>query len=165
MVTTDVVQGAFQAIVESHITHPHFYSVWSPIKSEKAETLFPACFWRGTDTTMTALDSGALRDGFIIDCMFIDQTAVDRTPEERDQCYARMNAIARQCWARFHQLYINATGTFQGVTMDFDETQSSDARFSRVWDIGTMQMTGCLLRVTIVSGAPTVCEDIYFDAS
>lgn len=165
MLTTDLIQGAFQAIVESHVTHPHFYSVWSPIKSEKAETLFPACFWRGTDTTMTVLPSQVLRDAFVIDCMFIDQTAVDRTPEERDQCYARMNAIARQCWAKFFQTYIKNTTSFQGVELDFSPEDTTEAKFVRVWDIGTMQMTGCLLRVTIVSGGPTRCEDIYFDAS
>lgn len=145
--------------------HPHFYSVWSAIKDEKAQTLFPACFWKGTDTTMTTIDSLALRDGFIIDCLFIDQTAVDRSSDERDQAYARMNAIARQCWAKFHQLYIANSTTFQGVELDFTPDQTSQARFLRVFDSGTMQMTGCLLNVTILSGAPTRCEDIYFDAS
>jgi len=163
VVTTDVVQGAFQAIVESHVTAPHFYSVWKAPKDEKAQTRFPACFWKGTDTTMAEIDSGALRDGFVIDCMFIDQTARDRSSEERDQAYARMNAIARQCWAKFHQLYINSTGTFEGVELDF--SVDGNARFLRIGDVGTMQMTGCILQVTILSGAPTRCEDIYFDAS
>lgn len=165
MVTTDVIQGAFKAIVESHVTHPHFYSVWSSVKDEKAETFFPACFWKGTDTTIEMINSYSLRDGFVIDCLFIDQTAVDRSSEARDQAYARMNAIARQCWGRFFDLYILNTGTYQGVEMDFDPQAMSAVRFLRVGDIGTMQMTGCLLQVTIVSGAPTRCEDIYFDAS
>lgn len=165
MVTVDVIQGAFKAIVESHVSGVTFYSVWTPPKDEKAATQFPACFWKGTDTTTTALESFALRDGFIIDCLFIEQTAVDRSSDERDEAYARMNAIARQCWSRFHQLYIAAEGVFQGVTMDFSNEKSSDARFLRFGDMGTMQMTGCLLQVTIVSGAATQCEDIYFNAS
>ena len=74
-----------------------------------------------------------------------------------------MNAIARQCWAKFHQLYINSTGTFEGVELDF--SVDGNARFLRIGDVGTMQMTGCILQVTILSGAPTRCEDIYFDAS
>lgn len=151
--------------MESLKTSVHFYSVWSSVTDEKAQTQFPACFWKGTDTTMTAYDSYALRDGFVIDCLFIDQTAKDRTTGERDQAYARMNAAARLCWARFHKLYIANTGTYQGVTMDFSPKDTSEARFLRVGDSGTMQMTGCLLQVTIVTGSAVPCIDTYFNES
>lgn len=165
MVTTDVIQGAFRAIVESHVAGVSFYSVWSAIKDTESNTDFPACFWKATDTTANIIDSGAVRDSFIIDCLFLEQTASDRSSASRDMAYHRMNAIARQCWGRFVQLYVNATGTFEGVDLDFSAEQSTDARFLRIFDSGTMQMTGCLLSVTVVSGAPTQCEDIYFNAS
>lgn len=165
MVTTDALQGAFKAIVDSLSTRVTFYSVWSSIKDEQSTTDFPACFWKGTDTEESLIDAGVLRPSFDIDCMFVEQTASDRSSESRDLAFHRMNTIARMVWARFVELYVTNSGTFQGVELDFDPEQLGTARFLRVFDSGTMQMTGVWLRVTIVSGAPTECQDIYFNAS
>lgn len=165
MITTDVIQGAFQGIVESLKTRVRFYSVWGQVKDEPGEPRYAVCWWRATDTTVSVDDSYSLRDGFRIDCMFLEQTAVDRSSEERDQAYSRMNAIARIVWAKFFQTYIQNTATFQGVELDLSPKLTSEAKFHRVWDMGPKMMTGVLLTVTVVSGGPNVCLDTYFNGS
>ncbi len=165
MVTTDLIQAAFKDIVESLKARVTFYSVWSAIKDEKSDTVFPACFWKGPDVSETIIPSLKLRATFDIDCMFLDQTASDRSSASRDMAFHRMNTLARMSWAKFVQLYVANSNTFQGVEMDFDPKQVSVARFLRIFDSGTMQMTGVWMRVSIVSGAPTDCLDEYFDAS
>ena len=159
------MQGAFRAIVEAHIAGLNFYSVWTAAKDEESSTLFPCCLWAATQTQVFALDSQALRPAFVLDCLFVEQTASDRSSAERDAAHSKMDAVARQIWARFYQTYVTASNTFNGIPLDFDPKQVGQATFMPVWDDRTMQMTGVRFSVRIVSGAPEQCQDIYFNAS
>lgn len=161
----DVIQGAFRAIVEAHIAGLSFHSVWTPVKDEQEDFRFPLCMWGASETQERTLPSYAIRPSFVLDCMFLEQTATDRTAAERDMAHTRMDAIARQVWAKFHATYIASEGTYQGVTLDFDPLETGLTRFLPIWDDGPLQVTGVRFQTTIVSGAKEDCVDTYFDAS
>jgi len=160
--TATTIRDAFKAIVEAHIAGVSFHSVWTPAKDEDSATLFPTCLWGAPSTQVQTINSQALRPSFLMDCLFMEQTASDRTNAERDAAHSKMDAIARQCWAKFYQTYIIASNSFQGVPMDFDP-EGITVTFLPIWDDRTMQMTGVRMSARIVSGAPDICED-YFNA-
>jgi len=164
VLTTIVLQDAFCAIVRQHIANVSCYSVWTPAKDEETDKVnTPALFWRAQDTEDLAIQAQALRPVFVIDCLFLDQTSSDRSNRERDEAHSKMNAIARQCWAKFYQTYVIASNSYQGVPLDFDPDQVGIVKYAPFWDSGTAQYTGVRLTVRIVSGAPDICED-YFRA-
>ena len=107
------------------------------------------------------VDGTAPVDTFNIDVLFLDQTASDRLPDERDGAHDRMDAVARQCWRRYAELYVVDTSAFDGVDLDF--ALDAAAVFQPVYDDGTKMMTGVRLTVTLVATSNDTCMDDYFN--
>ena len=163
MVTADAIREAFKAVVTSHVAGLSWLSVWQPVLDESAECsdTFPACWWGPLSGAVTPVgDSLAPVDTFNIDVLFLDQTATDRSQDERDNAHSRMDAIARQCWRKFQSLYIFSDNTFDGVLLDFQ--QDAVATFQPVYDEGAKMTTGVRMTVTLKAVSVDTCMDDYF---
>jgi hypothetical protein len=165
VVTADVIREAFKGVVLSHVAGLSWLSVWQPVLDESAECsdTFPACWWGPLSGAVTPVgDSLAPVDTFNIDALFVDQTATARSQDERDAAHSRMDAIARQCWRRFQDLYLSDITTFDGVTLDFQ--QDAVASFQPVFDDGPKMTTGVRMTVTLNAVSLDTCMDQYFNA-
>lgn len=161
MVTADRIREAWRAIVESHRADVAFVSIWAMPLDDKEGTHYPACVWRPLTTGTVTTEAHAIQDTFTVSMAFVDQTATDRGPDERDRAHDRMDAIARQCWYRFHELYVTSTGTVDGQTLDF--TTDAAPTFTPVYDDGVHHLTGVTLQMTLTSNAPSYCLTSYFE--
>lgn len=160
MVTLDRIRAAWQAIVEAHVSDVAFVSIWNPALDDPENLDFPACIWRPNSGSMTITDAHSFQDVFNLSMSFVDQTASDRSQDERDRAHDRMDAVARQCWQKFATDYVVGTGVVQGVTFDFQ--QDAVPTFTPVYDEGPKQLTGVVLEVTLTSNAPSYCLTDYF---
>jgi hypothetical protein len=162
VVTADRIREAFKAIVVSHKIGMSWISVWTNPLDEETQSCFPACWWGPLSGTVTDGEGIAPNDTFNIDVLFVDQTAGDRSQDERDGAHARMDAVARQCWRRFMDTYINNEGTFDGQLLDL--AIGSTPTLSPVWDDKGEQLTGVRLTVTLTAVSVGTCMDEYFNA-
>lgn len=163
MLTVDRIRNAFKAIIESHRAGVAFISVWSWPLDDKQEVKYPAALWKAITTTDTVTQAHGFQDLFEINIAFVDQTASDRTADERDSAHDRMEAIAKTCWRKFASMYILSSGSFQGYTFDF--AQDPVARFSPMWDTTGAHTTGVSLNVTLRNQGPAICLDDYFEVA
>ena len=147
-------------MITSHIAGLSFTSEWQVILDTQREVNFPGAFWGPVTTGIThGIGMAGRHDTFEIGVFFLDQTATDRTPTERDQAHARMDAIARQCWLRFHELYILNTATIQGVTVDL---QPATPRFLPIYDDVGRHLTGVRMEVLLSVEGYDECLTNYF---
>lgn len=160
MVTADIIRRSFEAIISKHKARLHFRSVWTNVLDE-ADQCFPAVWWGPLSGAITPVEGIAPVDTFNVDMLFVDQTASDRQPDERDGAHDRMDAVARQVWRRFANLYVLNSSTFDGVEMDL----ALDAApvLQPVYDDGAKHVTGVRLTVTLVATSADSCMDQYFD--
>jgi len=164
VVTTDIIRGAWEDIITSHVADVSFLSMWTPMLDDESVQDFPAAWWGPLTTTIVPNANRVGRsDVFNVDVMFLDQTATDRPQSERDGAHARMDAIARQCWLRFVELYVDATNTYDGVALDVSPT--AQPTFQPVYDDGPKHLTGVRMTVTIDVLAFDNCMDTYFTGS
>ena len=160
VVTTDIIQGAWQDIITSHIAGVSFLSMWTPPLDDESVQDFPAAWWGPLKTGAVHNENRVGRfDTFYVDVMFLDQTASDRPQVERDQAHSKMDAIARQCWLRFSELYIDNSTTFDGVTLDL---QVASPTFDPVYDDGPKHLTGVRMTVTLMAEGYDECLTNYF---
>ena len=145
----------------SHKIGMSWVSVWTNPLDEETQNCFPACWWGALSGTVTDGNGIAPNDTFNIDALFVDQTAGDRSQDERDAAHARMDAVARQCWRRFVNTYVDNEGMFEGDFLDI--ALGSVPTLSPVWDEGVSQMTGVRLTVTLTAVATETCMDEYFN--
>lgn len=103
-----------------------------------------------------------LQDSFTVNMLFMDQTAGARSPIQRDGAHARMGAIAKHVFRRFHELYIQRDGSWQGQPVDL--TLEGTILITPVWDDGTTQRTGVAVTATYTNRGTIECEDAYFNA-
>ena len=118
MVTTDLIKGAFEAIVTAHNARVAFVPMWVPALDESTETRYPAVWWGPLTSPLKKEQGLSLQKQFVIDMMFLDQTDPSRSQNELLEAHSRMDAIATQVWMRFIQLYVDNAGSFQGVELD-----------------------------------------------
>jgi hypothetical protein len=71
-----------------------------------------------------------------------------------------MEALARQCFYRFRQLYILDSTTYQGVEIDLGIETSPV--LTAIWDEAGRQTTGVRLTLTVKNNIPTPCFDGFF---
>ena len=160
MITADKIRKAWQDIVEAHVAGVAFVSVWTAFLDDKEETRYPVAVWRPVTTGAVTTDAHSIQDTFAVSILYADQTATDRTTDARDRAHDRMDAVARQCWYRFHGLYIAATGTVDGTELDF--TQDATPEFSPAYDATAKHLTGVTMEVTLRANPVTYCLDNYF---
>lgn len=160
MVTTDIVEKAWRDVVTSHVAGLSFTSDWQSMLDTERQPNFPASFWGPVTTAVVHGPNLVGRsDTFDISIFYLDQTATDRSRNERDAAHARMDAIARQCWLRFHELYILNTTKVQGVTLDLGD---SLPRFLPVYDTVGQHLTGVRMEVTLTVVGYDECLTNYF---
>lgn len=128
---------------------------------EETQKCWPACWWGALSGTVSDGQGIAPDDTFNIDALFVDQTAGDRSQDERDAAHARMDAVARQVWRKFSNLYLDNEGMFDGELLDI--ALGSAPTLSPVWDEGGSQMTGVRLTVTLTAVSVETCMDEYFN--
>lgn len=164
MVTVDIIRELFKAVVESHRVGVSWSSVWNEALDADQDQAYPACIWSppASGVVITPPDRGSSYsyDTFTVDCLFVDTTDSDRDTAQRDDAYERMEAIARQCFYRFRQLYVLDSITYQGITIDLGIETSPT--FVAVWDAAGSMRTGARLTFTIKNNIPAPCPDGYF---
>ena len=162
MVTTDIIEGAWRRIITTHKANVSFLSMWTPPLDDESVQDFPAAWW-GPLTTSIEHNSNRVgrTDTFSVDVMFLDQTASDRPQTERDQAHAKMDAIARQCWLKFMDLYVDNSNTYDGVMLDL---KVSTPTFQPIYDDGPKHLTGVRMTVTLSCEGYDECLDNYFSA-
>lgn len=159
MVTADAVKAAWEAIVTSHKSQMAFLSIWTAPLDDSIESALPVCIWHPLTTSCTMQDQ-YIQDNFAVAMEFLEQTDPDRSTDERDGAHSSMDAVARQCFYRFADLYINDTGTVIGQTLDFTTTASPT--FSPVYDDGPHHLTGVRMEVTLTANQRPYCLTDYF---
>ena len=159
MVTTDLIKGAFEAIVTAHNARVAFVPMWVPALDESTETRYPAVWWGPLTSPLKKEQGLSLQKQFVIDMMFLDQTDPSRSQNELLEAHSRMDAIATQVWMRFIQFNVDNAGSFQGVELDLTV---ADARLQPIYDDGTKHLTGVRLTSLITATNPETCLANYF---
>ena len=160
MVTVNVLRELWTSVVTSHKDDIRFFSRWSDTLDTTAQEHNPKCLWL-PPTVNIVPNFETYRSTFQINLMFLDQTAGDRTAEDRDDFYERMQVLCVQCLARFSELYFLEDVTYQGVKLSL--RQEGNATLTAVWDTVAEMTTGCRMSVTI-SSPYQLCASDYFDA-
>ena len=160
VVTANVIRELFAAVVASYKEGLTFYSQWSPDLDTSQDEANPKVIW--VEPRVEILEENGLQvQQFILNVLFLDQTAADRSPTVRDLTYERMQIVAAHVWARFRELYIvEDSVTYQGVPVDLK--QVSAATFTAVWDRPGDMTTGCGMVVTVASPYQ-FCAENYFN--
>ena len=162
MLTTDVIREVFADIVGKLKTGVSFTLETNKVLDQNTTDLkYPVACWV-LPTEGLAEDAQILKDTITVNILFLDQTAGDRLTIERDGAHARMGAIAKMVMRKFHQMYIQSDGSWQGQPVDL--VMEGPAVFAPIWDDGTTQRTGVGLTVTFKSEGTLECDDTYFNA-
>lgn len=161
MLFTEVLRGAWEDIVTSHIGGVSFTVEWNKIKDDSAGMKYPLAAWKPVTTALVER-AEVLQDTYTVSLAFLDRTASGRSADDMLQAHSRMEMIAKQCFKRFHALYIADNGSYQGEPMDMELT--ADVVFSPVWDSEAYMRTGVVMSFTVASRAPVECLDTFFNA-
>ena len=160
MVTVNVIREIFEGVVSSYKEGLAFFSQWSHVLDTGGSEHNPKVLWKQPGYQRVPLPTAGVSQNFTIDTIILDQTAQDRTPEERDQCFERMSIVAAHQLLRFRELYVDDEGSHQGVPVHL--TQVGPASFTAIWDEAQQMTTGCRMTVT-VSSAFQFCSSDYFN--
>lgn len=158
MVTTDVLYEVWQDIVTRHKSLRDFTHETNVTKDQDGQLPYPLAAWK-LPTTMSVRVAEVNFDTFTLSIAFLDRTAADRSGLEMMRIHSRMNAIARQCWQKFHDDYLVNEGSWQGHDVPLEWL--TDPVYTPIWDEGTMMRTGVALEVT-VKASEVECVDTYF---
>ena len=159
MVTSELLYAVFRAIVTAHVSNVSFFHDTNEILDRSNTVQYPTCGWK-LPTAGLVREASVYFDTYTLKMLFVDQTASDRSPTEMLDAHARMEAIAKQCWIRFHDLYIVDVNTFEGQEVDVETVK--DPVFTPVWDDGETMITGVVLMATVKMGQPE-CVTTYFN--
>ena len=159
MVGVDIIRELFKGVVTSHIVGVSWLSDWTAALDTDLDLSYPACVWK-PPTTGVIIDNGVSFDTFGLDMVFVDDNDSDRSADQRDDAYERMEAIARQCFYRFRQLYVLDNAIYQGVTIDLSIETSPT--LSAIWDEPGRMTTGARLTFTLRNNIPAPCPDGFF---
>lgn len=162
MLTAELLQKAFKDIVSKLRPDVSFHLETNKILDRTAtDVVYPVACWMLPETGLVENET-VLQDTYTISMLFLDQTASDRSRDERDGTHARMEAIAKAVVRRFHSKYIKDQGSFDGHPLDL--VIQGSPRFQPIWDESTDMRTGVALHMTVRDVGVIECEDIYFDA-
>lgn len=161
VVTVNVIRELFKAVVESYREGVAWASQWSEVLDTETDRHYPICLWAPPTVTLTADANGITTSTINLTVSFVDNTASERTSDQRDQAYEREQTVATHVWLRFCELYMQEETTYQGVNIAL--TQAGPVTMTAIWDGPESQMTGC--RMTVAISSPyQFCASDYFDA-
>lgn len=162
MLTTDVLREVWQDIVSRHKGGVSFTLETNKVLDQDSSVKYPAAAWVLPATGLIQ-DAQILEETYTLNMLFVDQTDRSRPSEQRDGAHARMDAIAKQCFQRFFDLYIVNEGAWEGQPVDM--TLQGPPVFTPIFDDGVMQRTGVAMTCTLKSTGKVECVDAYFDLS
>ncbi len=162
MLTTDVLREVWQDIVSRHKTGVSFTLETNKVLDQDPSVSYPCAAWV-LPTTGLIQSNEILQETYTLNVLFVEQTDATRPAVQRDGAHARMDAVGKQCFARFFELYIQQEGTWQG--QDVDLSLQGAPIFTPIFDDGVMQRTGVAMTCTIKSNAAPECVDDYFNLS
>ena len=160
VVTVNVLRELWTLVIESHKDDIAFYSRWSDTLDTTAQEHNPKALWV-PPTVNVVPEVNTFRTTFQVNLIFLDQTASDRSAEDRDDTYERMQVLCVQCLARFNELYFQQESIYEGVNISLK--QEGNATLTAVWDTVAEMTTGCRMSVTI-SSPYQICASDYFNA-
>jgi hypothetical protein len=162
VVSAGVIRELYEGVVASYREGIAFYSRWSEVLDTLATEHNPKVLWKPPTVQLIEGDNLTITEAITLDVLFLDQTAQDRTPTERDLTYERLQIIAAHVWARFRELYILEEAIYQGV--DISLSQSGTATFTAIWDNVGEMTTGCRMTVTVTSPYQFCAADYFNEA-
>ena len=149
----------WEAVVTSYVSDVSFHHDTNQVLDRDAQLSWPAALWTLPTAALSPAASVYL-DGFKFHILFADQTASDRSPTEMMATHARMEAIAKHCFIRFSDLYINDSTEFQGVLIDLELVGTPT--FTPEWDQSGTMYTGVAMSCQ-VKATQVECVDAYFN--
>jgi len=158
VVTAELLYRAFGAVVSAHSARVSYIHDTNKILDRDSSVNWPACGWK-LPTVGLQSAGDVYFDTYTISLLFVEQTASDRSSLEMLAAHAKMEAIAKQCFLRFANLYIHDTTAFEGVDIDLELIR--DVLMTPVWDDGETMLTGVVLSFT-VKAEKVECIDAYF---
>ena len=160
MLTADLLRAIFQAIVTSHVADVAFYPVWSNALDKSEQHVWPRVYWKQPTVGMDVDTSiPQIRNTYQVSFSVLGQVASDRAAGEVVAKHSEMAALASMFIARFADLYIFDTTSYQGV--EIDVTMTGAPTLQPVWDAENMA-TGVIVTFTLSDNRNTPCFDDYF---
>ena len=159
MLSAVTVKAMLQGIVESHEAALTFHSLWNTTLDQDHDLTYPVCLWKEPEQA-GAQEGRSIYDRWTIQMAFLDQHATERTPDERDTVHSDMSVVARECFYRFHALYVRTMTTFEG--QDINIRLEGTYTLTPVWDNAGTSTTGVVLTFTFIDqDAPCVSDSTF----
>jgi hypothetical protein len=153
----------WEGIVTSHEAGLSFASIWNTPLDADHDAEFPRAIWKEPEQSGVQAGRNLTLDAFTLSIWFEDQTATERTTDERDTAHSDMSTVARECFYRFLSLYCRTITTFQG--QDIDLRLEGTYRLSPYWDSVPASTTGVVLTFTVIDQTPPCVTDETFPLS
>jgi len=121
-VTASDIRNIIKTVVEAHVTHNNWYSIWSVAKDRESELTYPAVIWgqwTGRLDENPGEVSGALYLNQLCRLLIITDVGTDRTPEERDQAVEAANSAATDIILSLRSTYADKIGNVV-ISTQFD---------------------------------------------
>lgn len=160
MLTVTTIRTLFKNVVTSYVEGISWASDWNKALDHDPTIAYPACLWKPPFTGCVKVGSTDA-DVFGLDVLLLDDTADDRTPEQRDEAYEKMEAIARICYRQFCKKYVKSTGLHEGQEIDL-KVQNPPV-FTAMWDQAGTMTTGVRMVVSFRNESPVPCLDALFN--
>ena len=159
MLSAQTVKDMFKGIVESHEDGLTFHSLWNPVLDQDHDLTYPVCLWKEPEQA-GAQEGRSILDRWTIQMAFLDQHATERTPDERDTVHSDMSVVARECFYRFHDLYVRNMTTYDG--QDINIRLEGTYTLTPMWDGVGNSATGVMMTFTFIDqDAPCVSDSTF----
>jgi len=121
-VTASDIRNIIKTVVEAHVTHNNWYSIWSVAKDRESELTYPAVIWgqwTGRLDENPGEISGALYLNQLCRLLIITDVGTNRTPEQRDQAVEDANNAATDIILSLRATYAERIGNVV-ISTQFD---------------------------------------------
>lgn len=161
MLSAELVRDMFEGIVTSHEDGLTFHSLWNTPLDQDHDLDYPAgvVLWKEPEQG-GVLEGRSILDRFTVQMAFVRQHDTERTTGERDAVHSDMSLVARQCFYRFHDLYVRNMTTFQGE--DINIRLEGTYTLTPVWDQAGTSTTGVVLTFTFIDQDAYCISDSTF---
>ena len=120
--TASDIRNIIKTVVEAHVTHNNWYSIWSVAKDRESELTYPAVIWgqwTGRLDENPGEISGALYLNQLCRLLIITDVGTNRTPEQRDQAVEDANNAATDIILSLRATYAERIGNVV-ISTQFD---------------------------------------------
>lgn len=133
--TAAQLRGIIKGIVEAHVTHNAFYSIWSDVKDRETELTYPCAIWDQWRARLDEDENGQMRRTVIVRLLVVTAVPTDRTPGQRDGAVEAADEAA--------------TAYVLKLRVDYPDLKVSDVSTTTQYDEYTQLETGVLLTMTV----------------